>query len=46
LSSTGCCDEIDDAYVVKKGAYIYEFGTNSDDDAIIENYVAGFKFLQ
>jgi hypothetical protein len=45
-SSTGCCDGIDRAYAVKKEAYIYEFGTNCDDNPIIEDFVGGFKFLQ
>ena len=44
-SSTGCCMGIDNAYVVKRGEYIYEFGTNSDDKGLIDKYKDGFTFL-
>lgn len=47
LSSTGCCLGIDQAYVVKKNGYIYEFGSNATRaEELIEEFAGGFRFIQ
>ncbi len=44
-SATGCCMSIDRAYVIKKGRYIYEFGSNSDALGLVERFKDGFQLL-
>jgi hypothetical protein len=46
ISSTGCCGGTDQAYVVKKGDYIYEVGSEDGDILMLEAYINGFKFTQ
>ena len=46
ISSTGCCGGTDRAYVVKKGDYIYEVGSEDGDILMLEAYINGFKFTQ
>lgn len=46
LSSIGCCMSIDNSYVVKRGPYIYEFGSNAASSTdLIESTKEGFRFL-
>lgn len=45
FSATGCCMGINDAYVISKNGYVYEFGTRSSK-TLLKLYKDNFKLLE